>query len=702
MTKALDSDEQDALINSYPPEKNANDSQSPSSLVIEDLQIGVRKFRVARSRAGAFSGLFNVRDYDAKCLPILVRLATDIVKISPHYVLVFFLWKLWSSANDALEMYLSNRLLQLVEVYLATRQMHAKQILAFGVARGLVTVLSNYFEWHGRRASVIVETRVTRHFQYLITKADISLDLVTSQEHRARHEAKAFKAYDSFANIIRFVSGVIQAVTQLALVVSVSSVAGGPSFVLLCIMHPLCGHLFKRTLFNSECITFINNPDHQRLEALNALTDGSFRQDILSNGLGDWILTQMKKAHDLLGDIPNHSVWTLLYSDDTYDNSPLPAMAVGILGELPLAFCIVNALWYPDSFSIASLAILRSSTQQLHNSVSSLLDNLEGFNRGVADVEGIYLAAETGKNIMDKGTVPYPLQTPGASVDTPVGRGMAFALRDVSFSYPGAQSGAALSNISLDIEAGSLVVLVGANGSGKSTLVRLLSRLYEPSAGSGAFLIDGLPAEDYRMGDLYRAIALLSQENRVYPLSLGENISLGATQTACEDGVHEAARLGGALEFISRFEKGMKTKLKVFDDSISHNLQGKPDHPLVQEMKRLPTDIDISGGEKQRLVASRTFMRLKLGAVRFVAVDEPTSALDAEGELHLFNNLLAARQGKTLVFVTHRFGHLTKHADKIVCMKAGQIVEVGTHAELIQKENGEYANLYKIQADAYV
>jgi ABC-type bacteriocin/lantibiotic exporter with double-glycine peptidase domain len=175
--------------------------------------------------------------------------------------------------------------------------------------------------------------------------------------------------------------------------------------------------------------------------------------------------------------------------------------------------------------------------------------------------------------------------------------------RNVSFSYPGAQSGAALSDISLNIEAGSLVVLVGANGSGKSTLVRLLSRLYKPSSGGGGFLIDGLPAEDYRMVDLYRAIALLSQENRVYPLSLGENISLGSTHGAYEEEVAEAARLGGATEFISRFEKGMNTELKVFDESMAHNLHGKPDHPLVQEMKRLPNDIDISGGEKQRLIA---------------------------------------------------------------------------------------------------
>jgi len=111
-------------------------------------------------------------------------------------------------------------------------------------------------------------------------------------------------------------------------------------------------------------------------------------------------------------------------------------------------------------------------------------------------------------------------------------------------------------------------------------------------------------------------------------------------------------------------------------------------------------------------------MRMNSGQIRFVAVDEPTSAMDAEGEKALFTHMLEAREGKTMIFVTHRFGHLTRQADMIVyvtvlfpiitthvfdrCMKAGRVHEVGTHAELMQKEDGEYAKLYNIQASAFI
>ncbi|KAF8177195.1 P-loop containing nucleoside triphosphate hydrolase protein, partial [Pholiota molesta] len=121
---------------------------------------------------------------------------------------------------------------------------------------------------------------------------------------------------------------------------------------------------------------------------------------------------------------------------------------------------------------------------------------------------------------------------------------------------------------------------------------------------------------------------------------------------------------------------------------------------LYAELEKLEKSIDISGGEKQRIVASRSFMRFKSGKVKFVAVDEPSSALDAEGELQLFKRLLDVREGKTMVFVTHRFGHLTKYADMIICMKDGSIVETGSHEHLISAK-GEYAKLYNIQASAF-
>ncbi|KAL0057220.1 hypothetical protein AAF712_016150, partial [Marasmius tenuissimus] len=105
-------------------------------------------------------------------------------------------------------------------------------------------------------------------------------------------------------------------------------------------------------------------------------------------------------------------------------------------------------------------------------------------------------------------------------------------------------------------------------------------------------------------------------------------------------------------------------------------------------------------GERQRLVASRTFMRFNSNKVKFVAADEPTAALDPEGELELFTRLREERKGKTMLFITHRFGPLVKHADRIICMKEGKIVEFGDHGTLMELK-GEYFKMYSIQARAF-
>ncbi|KAF9010197.1 P-loop containing nucleoside triphosphate hydrolase protein [Cyathus striatus] len=343
--------------------------------------------------------------------------------------------------------------------------------------------------------------------------------------------------------------------------------------------------------------------------------------------------------------------------------------------------------------SLSSIAILEQSSSGLRQSLEVLFREHESFRRNLNTLRQIYTPPEVENKIKD-GKRLYPHEK---SSD----KGMSFELRNVTFQYPGStKTSNALNNISTSINAGQLVVIVGSNGSGKSTLIKLLARLYDPN--SGSLLIDGNSANSYKMADLHDATAILSQDNHVFPLSLSENIGVGYPEHAhSNEMIAESAKKGGALAFISNYNDGFSTTLDPMVDIFSINVYGNHGHPLHDELEKLYKKSEISGGEKQRVVASRTFMRFSSGNVKFVAVDEPSSALDAEGELQLFQNLVEAREGKTMIFVTHRFGHLTRYADKIICMKDGTIAESGTHAELMECK-GEYAKLYEIQASAFI
>ncbi|KJA17950.1 hypothetical protein HYPSUDRAFT_1100940 [Hypholoma sublateritium FD-334 SS-4] len=323
------------------------------------------------------------------------------------------------------------------------------------------------------------------------------------------------------------------------------------------------------------------------------------------------------------------------------------------------------------------------------------LSQAQVVNRSLSSLKNIYRSEDLPVTAMDKGIIPYPHNT-----GEKPSKGMSFDLSSVTFLYPGTQkTSPSLNAVSLKIQAGQLVVIVGANGSGKSTLIRILSRLYDPS--SGTVHIDGRPSAEYIVSDLHEATALLSQDSQLYPLSLRENIGLGY-HAKVGDGslVEQAAEQGGATEFISKLKDGMDTILEPMIKPFEMNLYNKKSHFLYKEMEALRKKIDISGGERQKVVAARSFMRFQSGKIKFVAVDEPSSALDAEAEHKLFENLIKVRDGKTLVFVTHRFGHLTKYADQIICMKDGAICESGSHDELMIKQ-GEYAKLYEIQASAF-
>ncbi|KAG6810221.1 hypothetical protein H0H92_012830 [Tricholoma furcatifolium] len=349
---------------------------------------------------------------------------------------------------------------------------------------------------------------------------------------------------------------------------------------------------------------------------------------------------------------------------------------------------------------MSALAILRQQSSALTGSLTTIYHMLSGIVFTLEIIKSFY--HKEPLRVVDGDVDYHPPQNT---------TGMAFDLRDISFTYPGSKSSEnAIKNITLQIRAGQLVVIVGANGSGKSTLVRLLTRTYDVT--SGEILIDGSLIKSYKISGLRDATAVLNQNHVLYPLSMAENIGVGYSEHATDyKAIGEAVKRGGASEVIASMKEGLSTDLEPSSRlRYRHGIELPRDQTLQDIVDDLSVDAevsestssdDISGGEKQRLVASRTFMRLQNPNIRFVAVDEPSSALDPRGELELFDRLRAEQKGKTMIFVTHRFGHLTKYADLIICMKNGEVIESGSHKDLLALK-GEYATLYNIQAQAFV
>jgi ATP-binding cassette subfamily B protein len=246
-----------------------------------------------------------------------------------------------------------------------------------------------------------------------------------------------------------------------------------------------------------------------------------------------------------------------------------------------------------------------------------------------------------------------------------------FEFQDVSFRYPG-RSEFVLRNLSLRLEPGERVALIGENGQGKTTIVKLLTRLYDPTA--GRILLDGVDLRDYSLEDHCRQIAVVFQDFMRYDMSAAENIAVGD------------------IEEVNHPWKVVAAAVK----SGAHSVIGRLPHGYEQMLgRRFDGGVDLSGGEWQKLALARAYLR----EAQVLILDEPTASLDARSEQEVFQRFAELTQGKMALLISHRFSTV-RMADRILVLEGGMVAEQGSHSELVAT-GGRYFEMFELQAANY-
>jgi ATP-binding cassette subfamily B protein len=236
--------------------------------------------------------------------------------------------------------------------------------------------------------------------------------------------------------------------------------------------------------------------------------------------------------------------------------------------------------------------------------------------------------------------------------------------RDVHFGYEKARE--IVHGIDLEVKPGEIIGLVGHSGAGKSTIINLLLRFYDPTRGS--IQVDGIDLRKIKLEDYRKQCGVVLQESYLFPGSIRENIAYGRPDASMRE-IMEAAQAANAHHFIVNFPDGYDTFV------------GERGHRL-------------SGGERQRIAIARAILHNP----KILILDEATASVDTETERQIQEGIERLVEGRTVFAIAHRLSTL-RNADRLIVMNEGQIAEIGTHDELLAKENGIYAKLVEMQLE---
>lgn len=393
-------------------------------------------------------------------------------------------------------------------------------------------------------------------------------------------------------------------------------------------------------------------PHWRKLEYMDTVTtDFSYAKDIRLFGMKKYLAKKQSEVYDeeLRHWVKSRQYW--IYNS-------LFAHCISLVRQLIIMGWLIYSVVF-DGLSLGNFTLYSASAAAFSGAINEILMALSALRERSAHTDDY-------RSFMD---IPSG-NTGGKPV--PKADRYTFVFENVSFRYKG-QDNYALKNVNLTLHSGEKLAVVGLNGAGKSTFIKLLLRLYDVT--EGRILMNGTDIREFDREEYYKLFAPAFQDVMVFAFPMAENVSMKEPFNTDKAEAEKMLRSAGLGEKIDSLEKGVDTELLkiLYDDGI-----------------------DLSGGEKQKLALARALYK----KARIIVLDEPTAALDALAEYRLYQSFNELIGSQTAVYISHRLSS-TRFCDRVAMFKNGEMVEIGTHDELMAND-GAYADMFRVQAQYYI